>query len=216
MEKHGDSQITLEMMNTLFTALSDKLVDKGYSMELVLCGGAVMLINGARTMTGDIDNLRQIKAHYQLLIEEISKAYKDDGIENDWLNDDSYEPVPRGLPYVKYKDYPNLSVSMLTDEGMLVSKVAASRERDYNDIGFWIDRLGIKERSQVESLCVKYNVPLTHEDAERELAERFSGLDDEWDDDMDELNKKACDKVNMRLRALTHFFSTTTITETAY
>jgi len=174
MEKHSDSQITLEKMNALFVALSDKLTEKGYTMELVLCGGAVMLINGARAMTGDIDNLRQIKAHYQVLIEEIAKAYKSDGIEIDWLNDDSYEPAPKDLPYVKYKDYPNLSVSILTDEGMLVSKVAASREKDYNDIRFWIDKLGIKERPQIELLCMKYNVPLTHEDAERELEKRFN------------------------------------------
>jgi len=206
MEKHGDSQITLEKMNALFLALSGKLTEKGYAMELVLCGGAVMLINGARTMTGDIDNLRQIKAHYQVLIEEIAKAYKSDGIEIDWLNDDSYEPTPRNLPYVKYRDYPNLSVSMLTDEGMLVSKVAASREKDYNDIGFWIGRLGIKERSQIESLCMKYNVPLTYEDAERELAERFNDLDDEWEDDLAELNMKAHEKVNMRLRTLDQLF----------
>lgn len=193
-------------MDKLFTALSEKLVEKDYTMELVLCGGAVMLIFGARQMTDDIDNLRQIKSHCQLLIEDIAKMYKAEGIEIDWLNDDSYEPAPRNLPYVKHKDYPNLSVYMLTGEGMLVSKVAAGREKDYHDIKFWIDRLGIQSRKQVESLCRQYNVPLTYDEAEYELYERFSEIDEEWEDDKAELNRKAFEKVDMRLRVLEHFF----------
>ena len=51
MVKNKNSRITMEKMNVLLAGLSDKLVDNNTSMEIVLCGGAVMLIYGVRDMT---------------------------------------------------------------------------------------------------------------------------------------------------------------------
>ena len=201
MGNHGNSKITLDRMNDLFTILSNKLIANNMTMELVLCGGAAMLIYGAREMTADIDTIRQLKAQHQRLIESIAIEI---GVELDWLNDDSYDPAPNNLPYVQYRQYPNLSVHILTEEAMLVTKIAAGRDKDYVDAEFWVDRLEIKTKRQLESLCHKYDVALSYDEIELEIQNQFNDINEDWGDDPKILIRNAHDKVNMRKKIIDH------------
>jgi len=212
----GKSHITAERMEILLTMLSAKLVENNINLELILCGGAVMVAVGARNMTDDLDTVKQMSARCQKLIHEVANdfnsLYKNESPvnPNDWLNDDSYEPAPKNLPYAKYKTYPNLVVNHLTPEAMLASKIQASRNKDYKDIEFWIKHIGVSTRTEFEDICKKYKVALTVEDALKEQNEKFDDFESEFDDGGVENQAKqeriAQEKITQRLIAINHFF----------
>jgi len=167
MVKHGDSKITKKIMDELFVAFNDILKRDNWfpsPLELLICGGAVMVIHGARDMTNDIDSVRQFNSRLVPKIMELQKKYEQ--LQDDWLNDDSYDPmielIDKGLTYELYMELSNLTIYILTDESMLVTKINASREKDFKDIEFFVKRLNLKDKSDIHNLCDKYSIMLVY------------------------------------------------------
>ena len=90
----------------------------------------------------------------------------------------------------------------------LASKIQASREKDYGDIEYWINKIGVSSRGELESICEKHKVALTVEDAIKEQNEKFADLDSEFDDVGNDVKQRgiAQKKIEVRLRAIEHFF----------
>jgi len=170
----GNSKITKELMDVLFAELNELLAADNKNLELVLCGGAVMVIYEVRHQTDDFDNIKLISSEYYKYFEVLQSKYN---LEYDWLNDRAEEMVPFHLPYEEWKQYSHLVVNKLTDEAMLAAKLKACRAKDEQDIEFFIRRLQITDKKAVENLCLKYGVPITED--MRNLHEMFKDIDDE-------------------------------------
>ena len=79
MVKHGGSKITEEIMDELFVAFNNILKRDNWfpsPLELLICGGAVMVIHGARDMTNDIDSVRQFNSRLVPQIMELSYPHQ--------------------------------------------------------------------------------------------------------------------------------------------
>jgi hypothetical protein len=133
-------------------------------LELIICGGAVMVIHGEREMTGDIDSVYEFDSRLMPKIMELRKKYSQ--LQDDWLNDYSYAPMrellDKGLSHELYMKLSNLTVYMLTDESMLAAKLYASREKDFKDIVYFVKKLNLQDKSDISRLCNKYNIRLAY------------------------------------------------------
>lgn len=159
MEKHGDSRLTKQMIEELFYDFNNLLSSENMKVDLVICGGSVMVMYDARNMTADIDSAHQLSTKYTAMLQFIGQKYD---LDEDWLNDYSYDPLPKGLEYELLSEYSNLTIHKLTDVSMLVAKIAASRAKDLEDAKFFIERLSINKKEEVFKLCEKYNVELMY------------------------------------------------------
>jgi len=212
------SYITKERRHTLLTMLSEELVKNDVNMEIVLCGGAVMLMEGEREVTDDLDSVKQMTARQYVLVQKVGARFNSLYLDepkvelDDWLNDKSYDPAPRNLPYTEYETFPNLKVNHLTPEAMLASKIQASRDKDYNDIKYWVDYIGVKTREELEKLCDAHGVALTVERAIEEQNKNFADLESEFDIGVGDENKQykiTQQKITQRVNMVDRLFTGT-------
>lgn len=120
--------------------LKKKLKNKNFSYELIIVGGASILLNYSfRMSTIDIDCLDVNDALMNETINEITNKYQ---LPNGWINTDftktnSY--TPKLIQYSSfYKSYSNgaLVVRTIKDEYLIAMKMVAARKykHDYSDI----------------------------------------------------------------------------------
>lgn len=120
--------------------LKKKLKNKKFSYELIIVGGASILLNYSfRMSTIDIDCLDVNDALMNEIINEITNKYQ---LPNGWINTDftktnSY--TPKLIQYSSfYKSYSNgaLVVRTIKDEYLIAMKMVAARKykHDYSDI----------------------------------------------------------------------------------
>lgn len=120
--------------------LKKKLKNKNFSYELIIVGGASILLNYSfRMSTIDIDCLDVNDALMNEIINEITNKYQ---LPNGWINTDftktnSY--TPKLIQYSSfYKSYSNgaLVVRTIKDEYLIAMKMVAARKykHDYSDI----------------------------------------------------------------------------------
>lgn len=120
--------------------LKKKLKNKNFSYELIIVGGASILLNYSfRMSTIDIDCLDVNDALMNEIINEITNKYQ---LPNGWINTDftktnSY--TPKLIQYSSfYKSYSNgaLVVRTIKDEYLIAMKMVAARKykHDFSDI----------------------------------------------------------------------------------
>lgn len=120
--------------------LKKKLKGKKFSYELIVVGGASILLNYSfRMSTVDIDCLDLNDALMNEIVNEISSKYQ---LPNDWINTDFIKTssyTPKLIQYSSfYKSYSNntLIVRTVKDEYLIAMKMVAARKykHDYSDI----------------------------------------------------------------------------------
>lgn len=135
--------------------LGTELLQQGITGDIVLVGGAVMLlVLGSRPTTRDID------AYFSTHAQEIRDAAQVVALRyhlpSDWINDAVkgffYTPPPTTL----WKTYPGLRVYTATLEYVLALKALAARAGDIPDIQALAAQLGLTTASQVLAVVVKY------------------------------------------------------------
>ena len=142
--------------------VNKKLEERGTFGEIMICGGAVMtLIYEARNSTQDIDAVFSPKDDMQEIIDEITR---ENNLDSQWLNDDvaMFTMEFNNLTSSEYKNFSNLSVSILDAESMLAMKLISARE-DTHDLGDTIilmKHLDIKDIEEVYDLIEKCGFPL--------------------------------------------------------
>lgn len=136
--------LTKEQLDNIFkelaNALKKKLKGKKFSYELIIVGGASILLNYSfRMSTIDIDCLDMNDALMNETINAVASKYD---LPNGWINTDFVKTnsyTPKLIQYSTfYKSYANntLIVRTIKDEYLIAMKMVAARKykHDYSDI----------------------------------------------------------------------------------
>ncbi|MBI5605135.1 MAG: hypothetical protein HY879_17505 [Deltaproteobacteria bacterium] len=138
--------------------LSEALGKKGVQGEIVIYGGAAMvLVLNARPSTKDVDAVFAPKE----IIYQAAKGIEDsEGAPENWLNDAVKGFISSRDEHVPFWDFPNLKVYTATPQYLLAMKCISLRlgrgDTDLEDIRFLIDHLGIKSATDLLNLVENY------------------------------------------------------------
>ena len=116
-----------------------KIMGKGFPAEIILIGGASILINyGFRGMTTDVDALFHASSGMKDAINRVGDKY---GLPNGWLNSDftkTHSYTPKLFEYaVYYRTYANvLTVRTIAAEYLIAMKLCSGRQykNDLSDV----------------------------------------------------------------------------------
>lgn len=137
-------KLSKEQLDSLFKdiakELKKRIKNKAFSYELIIVGGASILLNYSfRETTVDIDCLDVHDALMNEIINYVGDKYQ---LPNDWINTDFIKTnsyTPKLIQYSSfYKSYANgsLVVRTIKDEYLIAMKMMAARKykHDYSDI----------------------------------------------------------------------------------
>ncbi len=138
--------------------LATELQQRGVTGEIVLVGGAVMLlVIGNRPTTKDIDayfasGSQEIRAAAQVIAlrEHLPPGWLNDGVKGFF-----YTQPPTTL----WLDYPGLRVYTAAPEYVLALKAIAGRPADIADIQALADHLGLAQAQDVLAVVSRYVPP---------------------------------------------------------
>jgi hypothetical protein len=138
--------------------LSETLDQRGIKGEIVLYGGAAMVLAlKARPSTKDVDAVFIPKKMIYQAAKEVEERY---GAPEGWLNDAVKGFISLREERDPYKDFPNLKVFTATPEYLLAMKCLSLRiglgSRDVEDIRFLIRHLGIGSAQDLLDRIEKY------------------------------------------------------------
>ena len=132
-------------LTELLDTLSERLRRKRAVARLYVIGGACMaLAYGRGRSTRDID--ARIDAGHGALIEAAHDIARERGLPKSWLNDQATSAIPRGPDRRAQTLYESshLVVTGASPEYLLAMKLEAGRDKDYDDIAYLLERLGIE------------------------------------------------------------------------
>lgn len=136
--------------------LGDELQKKHVTGEILLVGGAVMLLEvGNREITKDIDAYFDQK-YAAAIREAVIVIAKREGLISGWLNDAVKGFFSTQPPNRKWVEYPGLRVYIPSLDYLLVMKVVAGRPQDVEDAKALIKKLHISNAQEVFALIAKY------------------------------------------------------------
>ena len=137
-------KLSKEQLDSIFKdiakELKKKIKNKALSYELIIVGGASILLNYSfRETTVDIDCLDVQDALMNEIINIVGEKYQ---LPNDWINTDFIKTnsyTPKLIQYSSYyKSYANgsLVIRTIKDEYLIAMKMMAARKykHDYSDI----------------------------------------------------------------------------------
>lgn len=144
-----------EEMRRYLRLLGEELSRRGVTGEVVLAGGAVMLlVIGSRDVTKDID------AYFAIGTDQIREAAatiaEREHLPPDWINDGVkgffYSQPPTQLWY----EYPGLRVYVASPEYVLAMKAVAGRPEDLADIQALATHLGLRSAEAILAVVQRY------------------------------------------------------------
>jgi hypothetical protein len=148
--------LTRDMILKHLEQLGAELSARGIKGEILLTGGASMcLVHGARDMTKDIDALYEPKEIINKVAVLIAER---ENLPENWLNDSVKGFVGRNAPTEDFIAFSGLSIQTVSAEYLLAMKLLSARygERDYDDIRFLFNKLGIFTPEQAGNIILKY------------------------------------------------------------
>lgn len=155
-----DGQYTMDRNQITFflEKLSEALGEKGVQGEIVVYGGAAMVLAlKARVSTKDVDAIFAPKEIIYQVSREIEKLY---GAPENWLNDAVKGFISSKEEHEPFGDLPNLKIYTATPEYLLAMKCLSLRlgrgDTDLDDILFLIKHLGIQSSNDLLNLVEKY------------------------------------------------------------
>lgn len=141
-----------------FASLSEVLARRNVVGELVLFGGAAMVLaHKARVSTKDVDAVFKPKdAVYQAAAE----VARDHGADEGWLNDAVKGFLSSRGETQPLLDLPNLKIFVAVPEYLLAMKCMSMRigkdETDIRDIRFLMKHLGLRQAQAVLAIVEQY------------------------------------------------------------
>ncbi len=135
--------------------LGAELQQRGVTGEIVLVGGAVMLlVIGNRPTTKDIDayfatNAQEIRTAAQIIAQR-------EHLPPNWLNDGVKGFFYTQPPTTLWLDYPGLRVYTAAPEYVLAMKAIAGRPEDIADIQALAAHLGMTQAQEVLAIISRY------------------------------------------------------------
>jgi len=163
-------QITEQRIFNGLKQLNEKFKEINVRETIVISGGALSVLEGIREKTADIDICTELAdSRYLHLIKMIGY---ENGMKEDWLNDESYYVTVKGLPTIKLYEFSNLDVHRLTDNAILISKIDAARSKDLADAIYFAKKLGFTSKEQIMDICRPYKILFTADEVTKSIAEQ--------------------------------------------
>jgi predicted nucleotidyltransferase len=149
-------ELTAEQMHEYLGDVGQRLLAKGVTGEIVLAGGAVMVLAlHARGGSRDIDAMftREPEA-----IREAAAAVADArGLPMVWLNDHVKEFIAPDAPTVGLLDIPGLSVRMVALDYLFYMKAWAGDPVDQRDLGAIAKALAVPGDREAYEIVRRYS-----------------------------------------------------------
>ena len=142
-------------MRRYLQLLGEELSRRGVTGEVVLAGGAVMLlVIGNRDVTRDID---AYFAHGTEQIREAAKAIAErERLPPDWINDGVKGFFYSQPPTQLWHEYPGLRVYIASPEYVLAMKAVAGRPEDIADLQALATHLGLQGADAILAVVQRY------------------------------------------------------------
>jgi hypothetical protein len=165
----------------LLKRLDQYLLKIGKNETVYIVGGAAMSLSFDKDRTSDIDSNYDSSSSVQQAVDIITNEL---GLSKTWFNNS----VNQILAYFSPDDDKktiyignNLTVEFASEQYVLAMKLAARREKDIADVRILIDALGIKSKSEIIDIAMKYfKADLSNGSYQRDSIEEF--LDVVWEE----------------------------------
>ncbi len=147
--------MTTDDIRRNFELLGQELVGRGVTGEIVVAGGAAMLL-----VIRNRDTTRDVDAYFATNPQEIRAAAavvaRKEGLPPHWLNDGVkgffYSQPPTSL----WAEYPGLRLYTVDPDYLLAMKVLAARPQDVGDIIALVDHLDLRAAPDVLAVVQRY------------------------------------------------------------
>lgn len=135
--------------------LGSELQQRGVTGEIMLVGGAVMLlVVGNREATKDID--AYFATEPQAIRDAATVIAQREGLSPDWLNDAMKGFLYTQPPMSLWLDIPGLRVFTADPDYVLAMKTAAGRPADVVDIQALAAHLGLTNAQEILNIVTRY------------------------------------------------------------
>ncbi|MDQ2829026.1 MAG: hypothetical protein M3Y74_08245 [Chloroflexota bacterium] len=148
-------RMTTDDIRRNFELLGQELVGRGVTGEIVVAGGAAMLL-----VIRNRDTTRDVDAYFATNPQEIRAAAavvaRKEGLPPHWLNDGVkgffYSQPPTSL----WAEYPGLRLYTVDPDYLLAMKVLAARPQDVGDITALVDYIGLSSAPDILAVVQRY------------------------------------------------------------
>jgi predicted nucleotidyltransferase len=139
-----------------FTALGDRLVQRGVVADVFIVGGAAMaLAYDATRVTRDVDSLF---VPHGVVLEEARNVAEDLGLPAWWLNEQASVYISGKDDPDKRRvfDHPGLRVTAASPRHIFAMKALAARTRDIDDLRLLADIIGVDSAETALQICAEF------------------------------------------------------------
>jgi predicted nucleotidyltransferase len=152
----GNVLLDRAQIERAFTALGDRLVQRGVVADVFIVGGAAMaLAYDATRVTRDVDSLF---VPHGVVLEEARNVAQDLGLPAWWLNEQASVYISGKDDPDKRRvfDHPGLRVTAASPRHIFAMKALAARTRDIDDLRLLADIIGIDSAETARLICEEF------------------------------------------------------------
>ena len=139
-----------------FTALGERLVQRGVVADVFVVGGAAMaLAYDATRVTRDVDSLF---VPHGVVLEEARNVARDLGLPPWWLNEQASVYISGKDDPGKRRvfDHPGLRVTAASPRHVFAMKALAARTRDIDDLRLLAGIIGVESAGTALQICAEF------------------------------------------------------------
>ena len=139
-----------------FTALGERLVQRGVVADVFVVGGAAMaLAYDATRVTRDVDSLF---VPHGVVLEEARNVARDLGLPPWWLNEQASVYISGKDDPGKRRvfDHPGLRVTAASPRHVFAMKALAARTRDIDDLRLLAGIIGVESAEAALRICAEF------------------------------------------------------------
>jgi predicted nucleotidyltransferase len=152
----GNVLLDRAQIERAFTALGDRLVQRGVVADVFIVGGAAMaLAYDATRVTRDVDSLF---VPHGVVLEEARNVAQDLGLPAWWLNEQASVYISGKDDPDKRRvfDHPGLRVTAASPRHIFAMKALAARTRDIDDLRLLTDIIGVGAAETALQICAEF------------------------------------------------------------
>lgn len=156
MTEPGSVLLGRAQIERAFTALGDRLVQRGVVADVFIVGGAAMaLAYDATRVTRDVDSLF---VPHGVVLEEARNVAQDLGLPAWWLNEQASVYISGKDDPDKRRvfDHPGLRVTAASPRHIFAMKALAARTRDIDDLRLLAGIIGIDSAETALQICGEF------------------------------------------------------------
>jgi hypothetical protein len=148
--------MTRAEIERLLWALGDKLAERGVEAEIMVAGGAALMLTlGNRDVTQDVDAF--IGGDVAAVRDAAAEVAREHGLPASWLNDAVKRFFYTGTPpHALWSVYGHLTVYVVDPRYLFAMKAAAARPRDIEDMVALARHLGLRHPADGIALIERY------------------------------------------------------------